>query len=137
MKRASSTTGKSRTIQKNARTIDNTCVCGLLVGEDSPTRCVRVELEDRWIDHRRKRADHSRLIASIEFRPHRTTTLLQIFRGFIVNPKASSTPDAGPVRGQEIRVKGPRHLTIDDDGIRRLIARKWWECHSERVPRLS
>ena len=70
MQRTTGSTRKPRTIQEDARTINDSGIGGFFIGEDATFNRSIMKLKEGWIDHGRQSADHSRLVFAIEFRPN-------------------------------------------------------------------
>ncbi len=105
MKGAAGAASKPRAIEKDACPVHDSGIRRLLVREDPTSFSFGSELKQRRVDHRGEGADHSRLVLTIEFGAHRTTALLEFLGWFIMDTKAAPTPDAGPIRVEEVGIE--------------------------------
>ena len=114
MKGAALAAGEPGTVEEDAGSIHDAGVDSSLVAED-PFGGGSSMLEPRRVEHGGEGTDEPGLVLIAELGAHRAASLAERLGGLIEDAEAAPTPDAGPVRSQELLIEPPDGVVILDD----------------------
>jgi len=105
---------EARSIQEDARTVDEPRAGVGVVAEDTVGPSLGVALEPGRLQRGRQRADVAGLVLAVEVGADRAAAVAEVFGRLGQDALAATAPDARPVRSQERRVEPPDGVAVVD-----------------------